>query len=575
MRTLERQTIDQLEQLFLLDNCERPKPKQIEKSNAPMWSAFMLGAIATGVIAYSVPLWSQSEASLSAPPAAAIQPGPVLQGVGGFIPAHLQTLDAKKATITGIVDPETMSAAYYLSMVMHNSGSNQQEARMEIELPSGATVSRATLWINGVPQEAAFDSTLNVEQAYDSVTAKLRDPLLVRQVAPNKILVRAFPVMPGGDGLKLRIGITAPLELGTNGNVNAVLPRITTRNFGDSMLDIHLQRARSNEIIRAHTAGFDGDAPILSMPRNAIAQTFAVRATHSSNGGFIVARVTRDSAKPNLTFSKVLERPNCTVLKDVDAEHRISTLWAFTEVEKLAYYDLDRAVQLGKVYRVVSSSTGATVLENEADYTQFGLDRKQWSSIAYDGTTPPAAADTSAPQLQGATNGTMHDDATVIAGVNTSATVRVNNGANLEAGLNVVGNAAGPIGANAINWFTASARDANLFDSAGPAIEPSGNTTVGTVGTVGTVAGILLLIIPLFPLIALNFAAPCILLSRSFKRAFKGQAGAISLFAVGSVWLALAVVAPAISQVLAAIAAVMLLRRRSLQKKVQAATASP
>jgi len=110
-----------------------------------------------------------------------------------------------------------------------------------------------------------------------------------------------------------------------------------------------------------------------------------------------------------------------------------------------------------------------------------------------------------APTLQGATNGTIGPqagDATVVSGVNTAGTVRVNNLANLEALLNIIANgmeilgiawggptmimgfmhmaagtqdamkrvlfgAAGVTGGlatpGAINWLVASARDANLF----------------------------------------------------------------------------------------------------------------
>ena len=111
-----------------------------------------------------------------------------------------------------------------------------------------------------------------------------------------------------------------------------------------------------------------------------------------------------------------------------------------------------------------------------------------------------------APQLQGATNGTIGPqgaDATFVTGVNTAGTVRVNNLANLEALLNIIANgmeilgiawggptmimgfmhmaagtqdamkrvlfgAAGVTGGLAtpgcINWLVASARDANLFN---------------------------------------------------------------------------------------------------------------
>lgn len=112
---------------------------------------------------------------------------------------------------------------------------------------------------------------------------------------------------------------------------------------------------------------------------------------------------------------------------------------------------------------------------------------------------------TSAPTLQGAALGTIGpqgNDATVIMGVNTAGTVRVNNLANLEALLNIIANgmeilgiawggptmimgfmhmAAGTQDAmkrvlwgmggvtgglatpGCINWLVASARDANLF----------------------------------------------------------------------------------------------------------------
>jgi len=110
-----------------------------------------------------------------------------------------------------------------------------------------------------------------------------------------------------------------------------------------------------------------------------------------------------------------------------------------------------------------------------------------------------------APLLQGATNGTIGpqaNEATVVQGINTAGTVRVNNLANLEALLNIIANgmeilgiawggptmiwgfmnmaagthdgmkrvlfgAAGVTGGMAtpgcINWLVASARDANLF----------------------------------------------------------------------------------------------------------------
>src|SRR5215213_3717282 len=61
----------------------------------------------------------------------------------------------------------------------------------------------------------------------------------------------------------------------------------------------------------------------------------------------------------------------------------------------------------------------------------------------FTGAQTQQGGSTAAPQLQGATNGTIGPqggDATVIQGVNTAGTVRVNNLANLEALLNIIAN---------------------------------------------------------------------------------------------------------------------------------------
>jgi hypothetical protein len=127
------------------------------------------------------------------------------------------------------------------------------------------------------------------------------------------------------------------------------------------------------------------------------------------------------------------------------------------------------------------------------------------SSMHFTGSQTMQGGSAAAPMLQGATFGTIGPqgtDATVIQGINTSATVRVNNLANLEALLNIIANgmeilgiawggptmimgfmhmAAGTQDAmkrvlwgmggvtgglatpGCINWLVASARDANLF----------------------------------------------------------------------------------------------------------------
>ena len=57
-----------------------------------------------------------------------------------------------------MVYPETRSRRQIWEWVVefNNAGRVDAEARCEIELPPGATVSRLTLWINGEEREAAF-----------------------------------------------------------------------------------------------------------------------------------------------------------------------------------------------------------------------------------------------------------------------------------------------------------------------------------------------------------------------------------------------------------------------------------
>ncbi len=138
------------------------------------------------------------------------------------------------------------------------------------------------------------------------------------------------------------------------------------------------------------------------------------------------------------------------------------------------------------------TSQGDTGIQEQTSFKNTGSQTQQYNAGQ-------------SPMLQGATNGTVGPqgaDATVVMGVNTAGTVRVNNLANLEALLNIIANgmeilgiawggptmimgfmhmAAGTHDAmkrvmmgccgvtgglatpGMINWLVASARDANLF----------------------------------------------------------------------------------------------------------------
>src|SRR5471030_238744 len=155
---------------------------------------------------------------------------------------------------------------------------------------------------------------------------------------------------------------------------------------------------------------------------------------------------------------------------------------------------------------VVAGLTFAAPANAQDAFASIGDTGKQANGGAITGSQTTQGNAATAPALQGATNGTIaHQgaDATVIQGVNTAGTVRVNNLANLEALLNIIANgmeilgiawggptmimgfmhmaagshdamkkvlfgAAGVTGGLAtpgcINWLVASARDAALFN---------------------------------------------------------------------------------------------------------------
>lgn len=147
---------------------------------------------------------------------------------GDEVSARVADLDLATSRLDGHIDSASGLGYWEWTMEFHNSGSRNKEARMQLLLPSDAVVSRLTLWVNGEPQEAAFSSTAKVTKAYKSVAVKeRRDPVLVRWVGADRVLVQCFPVLPTKD-MRIRVGITAPLD--SDGRL--FLPRIIEKNFG-------------------------------------------------------------------------------------------------------------------------------------------------------------------------------------------------------------------------------------------------------------------------------------------------------------------------------------------------------
>lgn len=148
---------------------------------------------------------------------------------GSEVGARIRGLSMQSSRMDWHVDADSALAHGEWTLEFHNRHRNAQEARCQMLLPPGACVSRLTLWIDGEPREAAFGARSQVTQAYrQTVVVERRDPVLVNMAGPDRVLTQCFPVPPGGS-IKIRLGITAPLD--AQAPAALFMPLIVERNF--------------------------------------------------------------------------------------------------------------------------------------------------------------------------------------------------------------------------------------------------------------------------------------------------------------------------------------------------------
>ena len=141
-------------------------------------------------------------------------------------------LDIVSSRIDGSISGDDAVAYLEWTVEFRNSGLIDREARLQLALPPGGAVSRATLWVNGEEREAAYGGRGEVRAAYQRVAVQQRrDPLLVTTKGGDRVLAQAFPVTRNGGTIKFKLGITAPLEMMDASKATLVLPAIVDRNF--------------------------------------------------------------------------------------------------------------------------------------------------------------------------------------------------------------------------------------------------------------------------------------------------------------------------------------------------------
>ncbi|MCK4563982.1 MAG: hypothetical protein KAU94_04860 [Verrucomicrobia bacterium] len=149
---------------------------------------------------------------------------------GDVVAGRLKGLSMADSRIDGTVNADAATAYLEWTMVFRNDWQTEREARAQIALPPGAVVSRLTLWIDGEEREAAFGGRSQVKQAYKKVVRRRRDPVLVTTCGPDRVLMQCYPVPANGE-MKIRIGITAPMDLLTINDRRMRLPHMLERNF--------------------------------------------------------------------------------------------------------------------------------------------------------------------------------------------------------------------------------------------------------------------------------------------------------------------------------------------------------
>ena len=167
---------------------------------------------------------------------------------GDSVAIRLKDLDLVESRFDGHVDTVSQIGYGEWTMVFQNRSGQAKEARCQVRLPRGGRVSRLTLWVNGEPREAAFNTVEKVKKAYRSVAVVQRkDPVLVTMAGPDTIMVQCFPVPAHGE-MKIRFGVTASLD-----GARWELPRIVERNFGIAKTGEHALWLQANEAFE-----FDG-----------------------------------------------------------------------------------------------------------------------------------------------------------------------------------------------------------------------------------------------------------------------------------------------------------------------------
>jgi hypothetical protein len=175
---------------------------------------------------------------------------------GAEVGGRLRGLHMVSSRLDGSISGDDAVAYFEWTVEFRNSAVIDREARLQLALPPGGVVSRATLWVGGEEREAAYWGRNEVRTAYQRVAfQQRRDPLLVTTRGGDRVLAQAFPVPRNGGTIKFKVGITAPVEITDPSMAHLTLPAIVDRNFSFAPDMTHNVWIESKRPLDASTPG--------------------------------------------------------------------------------------------------------------------------------------------------------------------------------------------------------------------------------------------------------------------------------------------------------------------------------
>ena len=141
---------------------------------------------------------------------------PRLAAADGFMQVSdrsLQPMAVKYHKVDVTIDNQV--ATTEVDEVFLNPNPGQIEATYMFPVPAGASISKLSMWINGVEQEAELLDADKARKTYEDIVRSMRDPALLEYVGQKMFKLRVFPILPGeAKRVKLSYSETIPADNG-------------------------------------------------------------------------------------------------------------------------------------------------------------------------------------------------------------------------------------------------------------------------------------------------------------------------------------------------------------------------